>query len=391
MSDRPRVLITNAEERSMLASCRSLHKAGFEVTCVSASALACASFSRACARRVRIVDPREDSVRFLAQLRDELSHHPCQMLIPGSDSALLAISDGREHLLKLTNLGLPSKATVGRALDRSALAESAAHAGLASASSVRCAGPEDALDAAAQLGFPVVLKSTQAASLRLGRAIGAPKSRPVRDAADLQALAPLFGEPLVVQRQLSGELLSFGGVFAGGALLASAVSRYKRTWPPPGGSVSFSQTIDPPDGLEEGVRALLDHIGWEGIFELELIRSERDTFVPIDLNPRPYGSMALACAAGAPLPAIWCAWLLSEEASRPARAAAGQLYRWEDGELGYMLWQARHGDFRAALRPLRPYRRVTHASFERVDPLPLFAQGGHLAHKTLRRWGAPQR
>jgi predicted ATP-grasp superfamily ATP-dependent carboligase len=390
MSDRPRVLITNAEERSMLAACRSLQRSGYAVTAASASALACTKWSRACARRAMIDDPRKDSQRFLEQLIAELRDTPHAVLIPGSDSALLAISQGRERLEELTRVGLPGPEVVERVLDREVLEQSAAGVGFAAPGSIRCSDPTEALRAAVELGFPVVLKSAHAASAGEHSTQGAPKSRVVANEGELRRHAPFFGNPLLVQRRLAGELISFGGVIAGGRMLGVAVSLYLRTWPPSAGSVCFSETIEPPRELEERVAKLLVHIGWEGIFELELIREESSKLVAIDLNPRPYGSMALAGAAGVPLAAIWCDWLLGIE-RESAHARPGCRYRWEDGELPHIAWQARHGNLHAALRPLRPHRRVTHASFERTDPLPLLAQGLYLARKTAVRWSLPSR
>jgi hypothetical protein len=124
---------------------------------------------------------------------------------------------------------------------------------------------------------------------------------------------PWYGAAWLVQQLASGRTLSFGGVSAGGRLIAVAVSEYRRTWPPRAGNVSFSITIEPPPGLEHAVEVLLRELGWEGMFELELIEDDQGTMTPIDLNPRPYGSMALAIAAGANLPAVWCDWVLGRE------------------------------------------------------------------------------
>ena len=137
------------------------------------------------------------------------------------------------------------------------------------------------------------------------------------------------------------------------------------------------------------VQRLLTAIGWEGIFELELVQVGPEQFVPIDLNPRTYGSMALASAAGAPLATIWCDWLLGRSTS-PARARPGGRYRWEDGDLRHLAWQVRHRHFRAAMSPLRPHRGVVHSHFKLTDPLPLLVNGLHLARMylgKLLKWG----
>jgi predicted ATP-grasp superfamily ATP-dependent carboligase len=379
MDRRPRVLVTNAEERSMLAVCRSLGRAGYEVTTVSASRLAAAAWSRSSSRRLRVADARDDAGQFLEQLRQELTRRPYASLIAGSDSALLAVSRGREQLRE-TELGLPSAPVVERALSREVLAEAAERAGFSAAVSIRCADELEAREAARRFGFPVVLKSTHAATLGQSTVASVPKGQIVSSELELMAAAPAFGEQLLVQRWAGDELISFGGVIADGRLLGMAVSRYRRMWPPRSGSVTFSETISPPGELEGMVEDLLQTIGWEGIFELEIISSERGEFVPIDLNPRPYGSMALASAAGAPLATIWCDWLLGRR-PKPVRARPGCLYRWEIGDARHVAWQLRHGRLAGAIAPLRPYRGVTHANFQSSDPVPLVIAGLYLGKR----------
>ena len=373
----------------MLAVCRSLGQAGYEVTSASASGLAAAGWSRSSSRRLRVADARVDAGEFVEQLRQELARRPYATLIAGSDSALLAVSRGREQLRELTELGLPSASVIERALSREALAQSAARAGFSAAMSIRCANALEAREAAERFGFPVVLKSTHAATLGEGTVASVPKGQVVANERELMSAAPAFGAELLVQRWAGDELISFGGVIADGKLLGVAVSRYRRMWPPPSGSVTFSETISPPGELEGMVEQLLRDLRWEGMFELEVISSKAGEFVPIDLNPRPYGSMALASAAGAPLATGWCDWLL-DRGPRAVRARPGCLYRWEIGDIRHAAWQLRHGHLAGTIAPLLPYRSVAHAHFQSSDPLPLPIAGLYLG-KRLWEDGAHRR
>jgi predicted ATP-grasp superfamily ATP-dependent carboligase len=152
-----------------------------------------------------------------------------------------------------------------------------------------------------------------------------------------------------------------------------ALARYVRTWPPRAGNASFAETVSPPESLRESIAALVDRIGWRGIFELELMGSEEDGFVAIDFNPRVYGSLALSTRAGASLPALWCDALLG----RPVVAAVarpGVCYRWEEGETRNFAARARRGSWHAALEVLRPHHDCAHAEFSVHDPGPLAAR-----------------
>lgn len=386
----------------MLAACRSLASAGYDVAAASYTSLAPTQWSRTCRWRPHVVDPRANAEEFVEQLRRLLCRRRYATLIAGSDSALLAISRGRERLRKLTVLGLPTHAVVERVLNRTQLAQASRAAGLGTIGSTCCTSLAEALDAAATLEFPLVLKSTDAAIADPHVVSGAPKGRVVRDLAELRREAREFPTGMLLQPLVPGTPVSFAGVSTeGGGLLAVAMARYLRMWPPSGGSVTFAETVAAPAALEQHVSRLLAVLGWQGIFELELIQTVKPhdsatsggiEFVPIDFNPRPYGSLELAAAAGAPLATIWCDWLLQRDAQgkgdldqqgprQPARARPGLRYRWEDGELRHAWRQLRDRRVRAALACLRPQRRVAHAHFRGSDPLPLLARGLYLGQR----------
>lgn len=187
---------------------------------------------------------------------------------------------------------------------------------------------------------------------------------------------------------MAGSVVSFAGVYAEGRLIGEAVSRYLRTWEPAAGNACYSETFAAPGDLRERVQGLLSHLGWEGLFELELIEGAGGAWHAIDFNPRPYGSLALAIGAGAKLPAIWCRHLLGEEVV-PTRASAGALYRWTDADLRHGLWQLRHGSGASAARALRPRRDVVHPYLRAGDPGPgvarLLELGAHAVARSRRR------
>jgi predicted ATP-grasp superfamily ATP-dependent carboligase len=129
---------------------------------------------------------------------------------------------------------------------------------------------------------------------------------------------------------------------------------------------------------------VLRTLGHAGIFELELIERDNGTFAALDLNPRPFGWMALALRAGANLPAIWCDWMLGRKSPRTS-ARPGVAYRWEDADLRHLVWQLRRGHLVAAASVLRPRGGVAHAYFELADPGPLPAAILQLARRRVRR------
>jgi hypothetical protein len=193
------------------------------------------------------------------------------------------------------------------------------------------------------------------------------------DAKALERELPEFGLPFLLQRHEPGPLVSLAGVFADGRLRGRVFSRYRRTWPPHAGPVSCSETVEAPPALVDRTAALLIALGWQGIFELELIERGPESFGAIDFNPRLYGSLALAARAGVPLPALWCDWLLGREVEA-SEARAGLHYRWEDAELRNLARALRERRLRDLGSILRPHRGTAHAYFRWHDPGPLIAR-----------------
>ena len=387
-----RVLVTDAEERSVVAAARGLARAGYEVTATSSRRSAAGFWSRAAKQRLLLPDAREDQLGFVEQLEDALERQRHDVFLPGTEASMLAASAGRERLKRLTHLGIPPHEVLERSLDKGALMEVAAANGIAAPKGTVSRDWSELGAAARNFGFPFVLKPQRSlvSTADILRHFGAVL---VRDEHELEQRIGQLGFPVIVQHTERGApVYSFGGVYAGGRLLACVFARYFRTWPPEAGSASYAETRSLDPALTEQVANLIHEIGWEGIFELELLQLEDRRFAVIDLNPRVYGSLSLALKAGANLPAIWCDWVRTgESASGVVIARPGVRYRFEDAELRNfvsMVSQARLGE---ALGIARPRREVAHAYFSWGDPGPLVAHAIELVKHARKQWAASRR
>lgn len=382
----PVALLTDGQERSTLAACRMLGEAGYDVAVAASEHPAPAQWSRFCTERLSVVDPRRDPARFVRELERITARQRYDALLPGSDATLFALACHGERL-RGVRTGLPLPDTIKHALSKIAVSECASAIGHPAPRTVVCRAPGEALAAAETLGYPVVLKPRRSV-FQYDGGLRQRASITVRDAATLKRLAKEFGVPCLVQRRQSGSVVSVGGVMAGGGLLAAVASRYGRTWHPDAGSASYSQTIPLTPALERTTSDFVANLGWEGIFELELLEGAEGEVFPIDFNPRAYGSLALAGAAGVPLATIWCDWLRGDP-SPGGFAPTGFRYRWEDADLRNMWWLLSHRNVSEALAIARPRRRTVHAYLWMSDPLPAVARARLMGRHRWRKVRPP--
>jgi predicted ATP-grasp superfamily ATP-dependent carboligase len=368
----------------MLAAQRALHAAGMEVTAVGIGRSAPGIWSRTASRRVVGPDPASSPQAFVDVLLETARAHVHDVLLPGTDIALVLVSRHRDLFEPHVRLGLPNDQIVLEALDRSRLEDEARRVGLPPPESRLCADADEAAAAAEAFGYPVLIKPVNTvvdgdgSEVRWG-------SEFARNAAAVRRAAQRFGLS-IVQRWVDATVISFGGVVTCDGLLAHVVSRYLRTWPTHVGSACLSETIVAPSELVRRVEELARALQWEGIFELELLWLPTGEFEAIDFNPRAYGSMALANAAGVPLAAIWCRWLMGESTAAPV-AQPGVRYRWGDADYRSLFAQLRNGASVSSVLRARSRGPVAHAFVAASDPLPGVArlvQMGQLAAERRR-------
>lgn len=382
---RSRVLVTDGETRAVVGLARGLRQAGFEVSAAGARSARpiAAHWSWSVNERLLLPHPLTDETAFIAELERQLSADRYAVLMPGSDASLLVISRFRDRLEGHVRLALPPHEVIERNLDKLALLAAAGRHGLDPPATVPCHSPAEARAAAQRFGYPVLVKPF-ASVFEVSSGLKREGSFVAVDEPALSDAVTRYGGSCLVEQRELGAVVSVAGVFADGEMLAQATSRYHRTWRPEAGSASYSETIDAPAGLSARVTALLSELRWEGLFELELIERPDGSCAAIDMNPRPYGSVSLAIAAGANLPAVWCEHVLG---GRPDRvvARAGVFYRWTDADVRHAVWQARNGRPSAAAAVFSVRRKVVHPYFSVRDPGPSAARLLQLVLATARR------
>jgi predicted ATP-grasp superfamily ATP-dependent carboligase len=349
-----RVLFTGDEGTGTLAAVRGLRAAGFAPWLAVSRARTYAARSNAVAGVLRVPDAKDEPSAHLLRVAEEAKRLGVAAVLPGTEGSLRALT-GQEEAFRGIALGTSPPDALERATDKGSLALLASAAGLESPPT------HEVIDGRAPEGleFPAVVKPL--ASVLPGEARY--ETREVRrvDTPDELRRHTRGETGWLVQPYVRGILGAIGGVAWEGRLVCASHQVSPRIWPVERGISSYAVTVERNPELEEGVAKLIELVGWSGVFGVQFIHSQGRSYV-IDLNPRVYGSTALAIRAGHNLPAIWADLLLGREPHvGPYRV--GVRYRVEEDDVRAILATR-------SWRGLLPRGDTVHGIFDPRDPKP---------------------
>ncbi len=321
-------------------------------------------------------DPSVDAEGFVRELAAAAARISAAAVLPSAEIHLLTLT-GRDADFSGIALGVPSHESVEWATDKGLLSKLAERAGLQTPPTVRVVRDDEKVGT---FDFPAIVKPL---SNRIWNPDGTLSYHSVHHVSSRQeaeeVLETLPGGEGLVQPYIPGPLVSVVGVSWKGELVCALHQTSIRIWPVLTGVSAYAETIPPDADLEQGVGRLLREIGWSGLFQAQFVRDPYGEYYLIDLNPRIYGSVALAVAAGLNLPGIWVDLLLGR---RPdvGDYRVGIRFRHEGKDvraLARVLLADRGGCWRM-LAGLVPRRGTTHAIFSLRDPMPLLARVARL-------------
>ena len=369
-----RALVTDIHLRSSLAGIRALSRAGYGVGGLASGIGAAGVWSRELGARAIERRAGEDADALWAGIARLSKGRGPVAVYPGQEWTIDALLD-REPPPDVV-VGYPSAEGTRAVRDKRALGGMAADAGLASPQTVEA--PAGELGSAA-LRFPCVVKPASPK--------GAFDARAVESAEELRtAVNGLPAEERVlVQERVRGPLMAIGMVVGhDGEVVARFQQESERTWPAQAGVSSVARSVAPDEELVARAAALLREAGYAGLAQLQFMSAAGGPAL-IDVNPRYYGSLALATACGVNLPAAWHAVVSGAPAPAADEYRVGVSYRWLEGEL----LAALYGSPGVLLR--RPPPPRVPAVWAWGDPLPAFpmafeAVASRVARRLPGRW-----
>lgn len=152
--------------------------------------------------------------------------------------------------------------------------------------------------------FPVVLKPAMAIRYR-ENVLTRGQIRICADRGELTAALNVIDQPFLSQPLLAGIGHGLFGLAQTDGLHALSAHERVRMMNPQGSGSSACRSAEVDDALIRPAERLLSYVGWRGMFMIELLHDKSGTWF-MEINGRPWGSMALARRLGLEYPA-WAA------------------------------------------------------------------------------------
>lgn len=377
MNERSVLIVDSGSAAHVLPTARSLARAGWTVGVAAPVVNPRSRHSRAIGRRHPLRSAVTDLDGFVDDLNHAIAVGGYELLVPMEDVELVALSAVRDRLT--ATFPYADHDVVMRAVDKLLMSRAAEDASLA------VPALEPATESAiANCPLPVFVKprlhwSPGATRRRLHARSLSHRGEVRSRAAEIRQAGgqPLLQE-LVVGRQLAVSMVidGDGGVVGAAAQTTLAFSA--------DGPSSRAITIDPEPDLVDSVVRLARALGWIGVLNVQFMQPPGGRPRLIDWNGRPYGSIALAIAAGADLPALWADVATGTRRATCSTARSGVRFQELESDLQRARRERVGGLVPDVVRTLSFAVGAAHTVWSSRDPAPAL---GWVARLAVRRVG----
>ncbi|HET7558293.1 MAG TPA: ATP-grasp domain-containing protein, partial [Rhodanobacteraceae bacterium] len=326
------------------------------VAATEPDALALASRRVAC----RLVQPAIiDALREWLVVLDGREHY--DLIVCSTEASLLALKSGSLDPDLRAKAVLPSEAALDIALDKQRTAKVAQALGIKTprGTLVTC------IEEAPEPGYPVVVKPLRS-KIALADETKSLEPRVCRDAQERRAAcaAMLPFTPVLEQEYFRGRGVGIEMLFEHGKPRWCFAHERIHELPVTGGASSYRRAIEPPPELLSAAAKLLAHLHWHGVAMVEFKLADDGDYRLLEINPRLWGSLPLATAAGVNFPLGLLQIALGEPLQPQPRYRRGMRSRnlgadahwfmqaWRERRNPLLLAPLRLRDFVALLRPL---------------------------------------
>lgn len=327
--DGRRILVLDGDQPAALAIVRSLAAHGMTVDAGERAAKFLSSHSRHVRDALVYPDPLSEPAAFVDTIAERLARTHYDLVIPVAEDTLQPLAAQRERIEKLAKVAIAPNAALEIFTDKARTFALAEKLGVPIPKSITLDDFAAATEHAAKLDYPVVLKPA--------RSIGKGKKKRTKvnvayahDPQQFLALAePMskLGE-IIVQEYFRGAGVGVEILADHGEVVYAFQHKRLHELPLTGGGSCLRESVPVNEMLLEYSRKLMREVGWHGVAMVEFKLDEATNECRLmEVNPRFWGSLPLAVAAGADFPYYLVELLTREKRPDAPPAKTGVLAR----------------------------------------------------------------
>jgi predicted ATP-grasp superfamily ATP-dependent carboligase len=302
---RPTILVTDAGRGSSIAIIRSLGRRGWRVVAGDSDAGSLGFRSRHVAERIVYPSPESHPADYARSVSRAVSDFGIDLVIPVTDAAILPLAAEASSLPGACRVAMPDPKALTFVTDKESTFALAARLGVPVPRSVPVESVDAAAGAAAQLGWPVVLKPRSSRVFRDGSTIEAFEVAYASGPGDLAARLRRFEGrcEILVQEYCPGVGYGVGLLMHEGRLLAAFQHRRVHEFPLTGGASSLRESVPLDPVLYDHSVKLMSAIRWTGLAMVEFKVGPSGPML-MEVNGRVWGSLPLAVMCGIDFPRL---------------------------------------------------------------------------------------
>ena len=301
-----KVFITDADFKHALSALRSLGKKGIYVIAGSSVKHSQSFYSKYCKEKVIYPMPRNENA-FVRFMLEYLKNNKIDVLLPICYLATTTISKYQDEFRKYTKLPVAGEDSIRIACNKDKTMEFAEKLGVKI--------PKIYKRVEEIKVFPVVVK-------------GIRESGNVRYVNSAEELSVIKTDECILQEYVPGEGYGFFSLFNMGEARAIFMHKRIREYPITGGPSTAAESVYDNELKDTGLK-LLKALNWHGIAMVEFKKDIKDgTFKLMEINPKFWGSLDLAIAAGVDFPYLAVKMAAEGDVVPVFNYDVGVKYRW---------------------------------------------------------------
>lgn len=344
------ILVTEGENRSSLATTRSLGRRGHNVIVSGLNEKNISSVSKYCTRRCKTKDPCTDASGYLDDIIKIVMDHKIDIIFPMTEPAVYILQKNRIKLPHDIIIASPELDKVEIIFNKSKLFRIAQENNVSIPETIFIENKQDFISKEYLCRrFPLVVKPGMS---RIPNNNGFIPTHViyVKNKDELRwhyKHNEIFEHPSLIQEMIEGPGTGLFTIFDKNVHLTLFCHRRIKEKPPSGGVSVVSESFPLDEEMVMASHTLLSAVGWQGIAMVEFKRDIRDGKPKLmEINGRLWGSLQLAIDSGVDFPSLLADYLLGEFPvnNSPRRYRHGHRLIWPLGVLDHLIIRLKHSN-----------------------------------------------